>query len=240
MTSGIAIDIKSWYGSGGGLASVKVFQSGTHYIHVQRLVIVLITLFIEIFSYAVNTDSNNICSATSINSTSSNTLPRVTTTGGSWSNSSASYLTIAVDSSDLKSSPSVSFYPNLVESGVYEVLLYTPECASSGCSDRTDVDVIINTSPKQKTNVTMSQKVAGSQVVFTGYFDLSSSFDPSVTLYLAHNATITSGKTVNIVAFAVQFVKAASVNDLSSILEYNTTTSDITMPLLPWGALKGM
>lgn len=29
MTSGIAIDIKSWYGVSGGLASVKVFQSGT-------------------------------------------------------------------------------------------------------------------------------------------------------------------------------------------------------------------
>lgn len=28
MTSGIAIDVKSWYGSSGGLASVSVFQSG--------------------------------------------------------------------------------------------------------------------------------------------------------------------------------------------------------------------
>jgi hypothetical protein len=148
-------------------------------------------------------------------------------------------LSIAAKSSDLKSPPSVTFYPNLAESGVYEVLVYTPECASSGCSDRTDVDVIINASPKQKTNVTMSQKTPGSQVVFTGYFDLSSSFDPSVTLQLAHNSTMSSGKTVNVVAFAVQFVKAASVDNLSSILEYNITQGDITMPFLPWGALKG-
>lgn len=86
----------------------------------------------------------------------------------------------------------------------------------------------------------MSQKKPGSTAVFVGYFDLSSSFDPSVTLQLAHNATIAGGKTVNVVASAVQFVKTASVDTLSSILEYNTTQSDITMTSLPWGALKGI
>jgi len=35
LTNGIAIDIHSWYGVGGGLASVKVFQSGTLADHVD-------------------------------------------------------------------------------------------------------------------------------------------------------------------------------------------------------------
>lgn len=41
ITNGIAIDINSWYGVSGGLASVKVFQSGMHksiyiYIYIKQ------------------------------------------------------------------------------------------------------------------------------------------------------------------------------------------------------------
>lgn len=211
MTSGIAIDIKSWYGVSGGLSSVKVFQS-------------------EIFTYAVYPDPTNICASDS-------TLPKVVQSGGNWTSSAdktSPYLTYNVKSKSDKAA--VTFYPHIAESGIYELLIYTPQCESSGCSDRTDIDITISTTPSTKANVTMSQKYPGSKSVYTGYFDVTSSFDPSVRFDLANNASITSSS--QMVAFAVQLVKASTNYALSSMLQYNTTQTNITMTNLAWGALS--
>lgn len=213
MTSGIAIDIKSWYGVGGGLSSVKVFQS-------------------EIFTYAVNPDPSNICASNS-------SLPKVIQSGGTWTASSdktSPYLSYKVKSKS--DTAAVTFYPNIAEAGVYELLIYTPSCETAGCTDRTDIDITINTSASTKSNVTMSQKYPGSMSVYTGYFDLTSSFDPNIKFNIAKNATITS--TSNLVAFAVQLVKYSTSDALSSILQYNTTQTNITMTNLAWGPLSGI
>lgn len=212
MTTGIAIDIKSWYGVGGGLSFVQVFQS-------------------EIFAYAVNPDPKNIC-------TSNATLPKVVTSGGNWTQSSdttSPYLSYPVKSTTDTSS--VTFYPNIAESGIYEVLIYTPQCATTSCTERTDIDITFSMSTTNTANLTMSQKYPGSMSVYTGYFDLSQTFDPSIKFTLAQNASITS--TSELVAFAVQLVKAATNDALSSVLQYNATQTNITMTTLAWGALSG-
>ncbi|KAG2204037.1 hypothetical protein INT47_007031, partial [Mucor saturninus] len=153
MTTGIAIDIKSWYGVGGGLSFVQVFQS-------------------EIFTYAVNPDPTNIC-------TSNVTLPKVSTVGN-WTTvtSGSPYLSYPIKST--LNTSSITFYPNIAESGIYEVLVYTPPCKSTACSERTDIDLTFALSKANKENATMSQKYPGSRSIFTGYFDLSDNYNPSI------------------------------------------------------------
>ncbi|KAF1796574.1 cortical protein marker for cell polarity-domain-containing protein [Mucor lusitanicus] len=225
LTNGIAIDIHSWYGVSGGLASVKVFQS-------------------EIFAYAVDASASNICASTSSSTTSnSTTLPRIASQGN-WtvSNTSIPYLTVPVTKSDLASPPSVTFYPNLAESGLYEVLLYSPTCSGSECTTRANVDVFIATSASYTANVTLASSTstsATSQSIFSGYFDVSSNFTPSVKVALAKNASFStsSSSTMTLVAHAVQFIKNPSVDVLSSVIQYNTTQSTVTATSIPWGKL---
>ncbi|KAG2237121.1 hypothetical protein INT48_004623 [Thamnidium elegans] len=210
MTSGIAIDIKSWYGVGGGLSFVQVFQS-------------------EIFTYAVDQNVANACTA------NSNRLNATTT--GTWipvSASSSPYLSHKITGSSDTSS--VTLYPNIAEPGIYELLVYTPVCESSNCAERTDVNVIISNSPTTNTStVTMSQRYPGSRSIYTGYFDYSSTFEPSIILTRGKNAT-TSG-TSYLVAFAVQLVKSSSDYTLSSLLQYNPTQTNISSANLAWKAL---
>ncbi|KAK4517550.1 uncharacterized protein ATC70_000890 [Mucor velutinosus] len=220
LTNGIAIDIHSWYGVGGGLASVKVFQS-------------------EIFAYAVDASASNMCASTSsTTNNNSTTLPRISSVGG-WtvSNTSIPYLTMPVTKSDLLSPPSVTFYPNLAESGLYEVLLYSPACSGSECSKRTDVDVFISTSASQTSNITLAPSSATSQSIFSGYFDVSANFTPSIKVALAKNASFSGSPTMTLVAHAVQFIKNPSVDVLSSVIQYNTSQNTVTATSIPWGKL---
>ncbi|GAN01274.1 cellular morphogenesis protein [Mucor ambiguus] len=221
LTNGIAIDIHSWYGVGGGLASVKVFQS-------------------EIFAYAVDASASNMCASTTATTNSnSTTLPRILSQGN-WtvSNTSIPYLTLPVTKSDLSSPPSVTFYPNLAESGLYEVLLYSPACSGSECSKRTDVDVFISTSASQTSNVTLApSSTATSQSIFSGYFDVSANFTPSVKVALAKNASFSESASMTLVAHAVQFIKNPSVDVLASVIQYNVSQSAVSATSIPWGKL---
>ncbi|RCI03412.1 hypothetical protein CU098_005698 [Rhizopus stolonifer] len=212
LSSGIAIDIKSWYGASGGLASVKVFQS-------------------EIFAYAVPVESSNFCAAT----TNTN-LPKVVKTGGAWTNTTGAgaYSTITVTSSSTK--PSATFYPNLAESGFYEVLVYTPACENC-----TTVDALVYATSNSivAANTTINQQSSTSQVIYNGYFDVSSSFQPHITLTLGHNVTLNSGESATMIAHAVQFIKDVSLGGLTSILQYNSSdTKMTTKEAIGWSALK--
>lgn len=161
---------------------------------------------------------------------------------GGWasSNTSVPYLTLDVTESDLSSPPSVTFYPNLAESGLYEVLLYSPECTTTNCSGRADVDVTILTSASQSSNVTVAPSTATSQSIFSGYFDVSSSFTPSIEIALAKNTSFSGKSTMTIVAHAVQFIKNPSVDILYSTIQYNITQNAVTATSIPWGKLAGL
>ncbi|KAI8992503.1 cortical protein marker for cell polarity-domain-containing protein [Pilobolus umbonatus] len=213
LTFGIAIDVLSWYGLSGGLASVQAFQS-------------------EIFVHATSAD----VSSCSLDSSSE----RVTTSG-SWKRMNDTvtgpYLVSTISS--LSSPPSITFQPHMVESGQYQVLAYTPGCLSS-CSDRTSVDITINNAAKTTTTTTVNQMMETSEnkIIFTGYFDLSSNFQPTISMTLAKNVTsVKSG--MGIVAYAVQFIKVPSLGAIPSILQYNisaTPTTDSSQ--ITWGLMK--
>ncbi|KAF7730690.1 hypothetical protein EC973_001639 [Apophysomyces ossiformis] len=222
MHSGLRISISSWYGAGGGLNSVEIFQS-------------------EIFVHADNTANFPKCAKQQ-----SRAVAKGSWKAGVQNGSFQRILTSSFSASQLKSSDaSVDFIPYLPESGLYNVLLYTPNCVgSSNCNQRTQVDVTVYSSPNQSIRKTIDQNVSDkdkTDIIYSGYIDATSStFQPHVLLTIAHNATKPSGNTVTLVAQAVQFVKISSEPNLSSLLQY-----DPIKPLnmsssqsLPWGALN--
>lgn len=128
--------------------------------------------------------------------------------------------------------PTITFYPNLVESGTYEIFFYSPPCITIGCTERTFVDIEIQQSPDIKTKVTASEAIIDGIPIYTGYFEVSTLFSPSLTLSLASNITV--NEPVSIVAYAVQFVKDASHASLSStaVYDYGSSENDISWSLL--------
>ncbi|CAO3692597.1 unnamed protein product [Rhizopus stolonifer] len=164
LTFGIAIDIFSWYGSGGGLSSVSVFQS-------------------ENFIYALDTENENSPCVSNSNT------PKIETVGN-WtqvSNQGSSYLY-----SSSSNNASITFYPTIAESGTYEVYLYTPECTGT-CTNPVDVDIQIATSASQNQTVFVSSNTSAVSgvLLYTGYFDLTSDHQPTLQIKAAHNVTAT-------------------------------------------------
>jgi hypothetical protein len=203
---GIAIDILTYYGNGGGLSSVEMYQS-------------------EIFVYAVDTATTQSCTSKTNQVTTTGTWTRV-----NGSSSYEAYLSTTVTSSDKTSS--VTFSPNLTESGFYEVLLYAP----TSCTDCLDVDITIKNGAGTTNVVTVAQDgTESSQSIFNGYFDISSQ-QPTVTISVAHNATVSSSKNT-IMVNSMQFIQQATSDNLTSILRYDTSVTNITT--VPWGPLTG-
>ncbi|CAO3691119.1 hypothetical protein G6F70_006527 [Rhizopus microsporus] len=193
MTSGIAIDVKSWYGSSGGLASVSVFQS-------------------ENFIYAIDTSAEDTPCG-------NNTLKRIETKG-SWTRINDGDL--AYYASNATNDSSIIFYPGLAESGNYDVYIYLPQCSGTSCNDRVNLDVHIYTSPGQNATVEYVDASSNAQdglFLSSAYFNLSLDFQPTIEITAAHNET----KTGSIIAHAFQFVKNPSRGALSNIIQYNTT-----------------
>lgn len=164
------IDISAWYGSGGGLDGIELFQD-------------------DIFSYAISDFNEPSCASLP---TASNT-----TSTGPWT-VSPSYLSVAEYltgkfTADTASSASVVFYPDIRESGNYTVKMYTPGCIQDNtCTSRGSI--VVNgsvASPTSSTAATFGSPITLFQSndydkydqVYSGYIQAaSSSFRPSITL----------------------------------------------------------
>ncbi|KAI9498129.1 cortical protein marker for cell polarity-domain-containing protein [Zychaea mexicana] len=203
LSSGIRIEISSWYGSGAGLSSVEIFQS-------------------EIFVYAVDGLNGKAC-ATSMDYTQRSLI----STEGSWASDqvSGSYVHLLSSSFSASQSSSVSatFKPYLPESGRYEVYLYAPAC-SSGCAQRSQIDVTTyptSEGSSVKKYVDLSTADGQSILVYTGGIEATTTeFQPYVTVTVASNATTPASGNSSISLQAVQFIKQASNTTLASVLEF--------------------
>lgn len=177
-------------------------------------------LFTEIFVYAVQSLNGATCE--------SDTNQAQVKTTGSWKSSqvSGSYqyiLSTTIEASKLGSSTaSIEFIPNLPESGVYEVYFYSPKCTTD-CAQRTQVDITVYPVDGNSTvtTVDLSNNQTSSTLVYSGPIQATSdSFQPYVSLGVAHNATKPKSGNAVIAAQAVQFVKIASNTTLTSLLEF--------------------
>lgn len=193
--NGFQIDISDWYGSGAGLAGIELFQD-------------------DIFAYAVNDFNEPSCAISQYPSRSSTT--------GSWYPSPADHsgTPYLIANNNGSNPPSITFEPNIKQSGNYSILVYTPGCAEDdACATRGIVNVsasLTSTGGRSLTReIFQTNNFDKFDQIYLGPVDASTdSFRPRVTL-----TPISEQGTV--VAARVRFDLIASTGGLNGLFEFN-------------------
>lgn len=197
------IDISDWYGSGGGLDGIELFQD-------------------DIFAYAVDDFNEPTCASISTASTSTSTGPWTVSPSH---DSNAGYLTASLSSPITNDSATVIFYPDIRESGYYTVNLYTPGCVGDGtCGSRGQVQLTGTLSTTKGANGTINTALFQTNnydkydPIYYGYVDATSdSFKPAVTLTPLSGQSLTQQ---TVVAQKVGFVIYNTTSGLNGLFEY--------------------
>ncbi|KAL9548227.1 hypothetical protein MBANPS3_005789 [Mucor bainieri] len=211
-SSGVRININSWYGRGGGLGYVQIFQSD-----------------ISVNPH-LNTDAHSQC-----NPSASSTQ---TTVIGNWQDVYVygyyqTVLQANLPYSELATSNLALIYePNIPAQGQYEIYATTPGCVgSSNCFQRTQVEYTLQLSPGVVSTVVSDQNTFSDRrtLLYSGFISpVSSVFRPSITLKPATNATKPDGDNVSIMADTIEFVRNVTAPPLVSILEYTPSLNNAT------------
>ena len=194
------IDISAWYGSGGGLDGIELFEN-------------------DIFTYAINTFNEPTCADISLASVSTPTGPWAITPS---LQSGSEYLSATFTGSE---SGSVLFQPDIKQSGNYSVNIYTPGCIQDNtCSTRGRVN-ITGTMASGTTNAGFTTEIFQTNnfdkfdQIYFGYIEAgSSSFRPSVTLSPSANQGISN---LSVVAQRVGFTLISPAGGLNSLFEFD-------------------
>ncbi|KAE9381733.1 hypothetical protein N431DRAFT_12408 [Stipitochalara longipes BDJ] len=200
--NGFQIDISAWYGAGGGLDGIELFED-------------------DIFSYAIDTFNEPTCAGIQIASTATNTGPWVVTPS---QQSSSEYLSATLSGSE---SASVVFLPDIKQSGNYSVNMYTPGCIQDNtCATRGRVNItgVMSTGTTNsgfQTDIFQTNNYDKYDQIYFGYIEAGSeSFRPSVTLSPVQGQDIPN---LSIVAHRVGFTLISSSGGLNSLFEYDPT-----------------
>ena len=197
------IDISDWYGNGAGLNGIQLFQD-------------------EMYSYAIDNfnEPGNCSAVTTARSESTSTGPWQVTPSH---DSSSQYLTAVLQGPEISpDAATVTFYPDIKQSGNYSVTIYTPGCVGDGtCGSRGRVNITTQMSQGEEDTGTIlwqTNNYDKYDEIYNGPIDIRSGFRPSVTLRSASGQGPTA---VTIVAQRVRFglLKATSGN-LNGLFEY--------------------
>ncbi|CEP11286.1 hypothetical protein [Parasitella parasitica] len=209
-SSGIRININSWYGDGGGLGYVQVFQSD-----------------ISVNPH-LNTNNDPQC-----NPSASSTQTSVT---GNWQDVYVygyyqTVLEANMPFSELATSNVALVYePNIPAQGQYDIYATTPGCVgSSNCFQRTQVEYQLKLSPGVEATIVSDQNTFSDRrtLLYSGLISpITSTFRPSITLKPAANATKPDGDDVSIMADTIEFVRNVTAPPLVSILEYTPSLNN--------------
>ncbi|KAK3939146.1 cortical protein marker for cell polarity-domain-containing protein [Diplogelasinospora grovesii] len=206
------IDISAFYGSGGGLDGIELFQN-------------------DIFAYAINDFNEPSCAGLQFGSQATPTGPWVVTPSHS---STSEYLTAQLSSPITNSSASIVFTPDIRQSGNYSVSVYTPGCLPDGtCSSRGQF-VITGQMTAVPTNKTFAHKTLYQtndydkyDIIYSGMIDASSSsFRPQLTM------TPLAGQSVPNMTFVAQrvgFILMDSTGGLNGLFEYDPSSSSVNI-----------
>ncbi|KAF5619816.1 Pst1p-like protein [Fusarium sp. NRRL 25303] len=219
------IAISDWYGSGGGLESIELFQS-------------------DIFAYAITDFNEPKCGGVK--------NPASATHTGPWKvspslESSSEYLTAELNGDYDPEKISVTFFPNIIESGNYSVNIYTPGCqADDTCATRGRVNItgVMSGDDDKDTNFTSTLYQTNDfdkyDQIYFGYIEKSSgSFTPSVTLRPLAGQDV---DTLTIVAQRVEFTLTNSTGGLNGLFDFDpeqavvNATSIVSSPINKLGA----
>lgn len=206
------IFITEWYGDGGGLAGIEMFQD-------------------QLYSFAINDFNEPQCDGVSQGSSST-----VTPATGLWNRipnngqTSSDYLSAYLTTTEqVDSMPSVTFMPSIAQSGNYSILVYTPGCLQDNtCSTRGTVNLtgIMATGHLVSTTITQTNYYDKFDQVYYGYVDVDSgSLTPSVTLAPLENQTLPQ----TIVAQRVRFdIVTSTGGGLNGLFEYNPNQATVS------------
>lgn len=209
------VDISDWYGQGAGLNGIQLFQDA-------------------MYSYAIDSfNEPRNCGASSTRSEA--------TTTGQWQetpsqNSYSKYLTSVQQGSPIDpTSATISFQPDIKQSGNYSVTIYTPGCQGDGtCGTRGRVNVTATMSQgtNNETILWQTNNFDKYDEIYNGYIDATSDFRPTVMLRPAPS----QAPTLTMVAQRVRFtLLRATSGNINGLYEYvpgqelndDTTTSVI-------------
>jgi hypothetical protein len=200
--NGFQIDISAWYGNGGGLDGIELFEN-------------------DIFAYAINTFNEPTCAGIQTASTATITGPWVVTPS---QQSTSEYLSASLSASQ---SASVAFLPDIKQSGNYSVNMYTPGCIQDNtCTTRGRINItgVMSTGTTDNgfyTEVFQTNNYDKYDQIYFGYIEAGSdSFRPSVTLSPASGQSTAN---LSIVAQRVGFTLISSSGGLNSLFEYDPT-----------------
>jgi hypothetical protein len=202
------LDISEWYGKGAGLNGIQLFQD-------------------EMYSYAIDAFNEPENCGVSASKRSAST------TTGSWQvtpshASSSEYLTTVLQGNPIDTDEAtVTFYPDIRQSGNYSVTIYTPGCEGDGtCGSRGRVNVTAKMFEDQEdagSILWQTNNFDKYDEVFNGYIDTTKGFRPQVVLRPAPGQ---GPSPLTVVAQRVRFtlLKATS-GDLNGIFEYKPGTN---------------
>ena len=207
------IRIVDWYGSGGGLSGIELYQD-------------------QIFAFAISDFNEPSCKAGQQVSESSHAPDNKDfwiqrpNNGQTSSDYLSAFLT---DSDQFNDDISVTFKPNIRQSGNYSVTVYTPGCIQDNtCITRGHVNLTASmTSDGEPISTTFFQTNNYDKFdqIYYGYIDADADgFRPSVTLTPVANQTIP----LTVVAQRVRFELVNSTSGLNGLFEYDPNQAEVS------------
>lgn len=197
--NGFQIDISDWYGNGGGLNGVELFEN-------------------DIFAYAVSDFNEPTCANVDFPSNVTATGPWTVTPSGQ---SVSEYLSASIGTSDLTTT-SVVFEPDIKQAGNYTVTIYTPGCLNdASCASRGIINVTATLSTTGaesfSTQLYQTNNFEKYDQVFLGPIAAASdSFRPSVTITPAGGPS-----NLEVVASRVKFGFTPGSFGLNGLFDFN-------------------
>lgn len=203
------VAISDWYGDGGGLAGIRLFQD-------------------DIFAYAVADFNEPDCGGTR--------FPSSATSTGPWKQSpsvqsNADYLTAEVSEPITFNSPSVVFFPSIRESGNYSVNMYTPGCKPDQTCDRRGKVNVTGTMSAGSVNARFSTTLSQTNnfdkydQIYFGYIDKTSDgFKPSVTITPLADQGVDK---LTVVAQKLGFMLTSSTGGLNGLFDFDPSSDTV-------------
>lgn len=202
------IFVTDWYGPGGGFSGIEMFQD-------------------DIYSFAINTYNEPQCGVTkgssSLVTPASGTWTTVPLSGSADAADSGYLMADLTDQALVNSGISVSFRPDIKQSGNYSVTVWTPGCIQdNSCGTRGQVNVtgvMSPNSPPFSTVIYQTNNYGKYDQVYYGYIDADpkGAFQPSVTLSPVAGQQVP----LKVVAQKVRFDLITSTGGLNGLFEYN-------------------
>ncbi|KAI0021519.1 cortical protein marker for cell polarity-domain-containing protein [Xylariomycetidae sp. FL0641] len=208
------IDISEFYGSGGGLDGIQLFQNNS-------------------FAYAINDFNEPACANT--------TTPSEATATGPWEvtpsrQSNSDYLSAVLSTPITSDAASVVFRPDVKDSGDYIIKLYTPGCLQDGtCLQRGQVNLTatLNTTGVVQqlnggTTIYQTNEFDKYDQIFIGHIDGASSdgFRPSITMAPVAGQVLQTD-TMVMVAQRIGIELINSSGGLNGLFEYDPSKDTV-------------